>query len=60
MIDAILLRMREEESDIRRSIAVLKKRRGDHKHALRELVIGGRSVEVQSEPPGGAPLLAIH
>lgn len=57
---AILLRLREAGSDVRRSIVVLKKRHGDHEHAVRELVIGGRSVSVEARPAEGAPLLTIH
>lgn len=55
----IQLRMREEGEDVRRTIAVLKKRHGDHEHAIREFVIGGRSIEVRPPEIDGGPLLAV-
>ena len=43
---AILLRHEEDGSRLRRTITVLKKRHGDHEHAVREFRIGGQSVTV--------------
>ena len=42
----ILLRQYESGADIRRSIAVVKKRHGDHKRNIEQLVIRPGAVEV--------------
>jgi len=55
MSDAIiLLRQYESESDIRRSVAVLKKRSGPHSIELRELVLSPGTIDVRPLQEGQA------
>ena len=53
---AILLRCEMDGSAMHRSVTVLKKRHGDHEHAVREFHIGGDSVSVEAARDRGTGL----
>ena len=53
---AILLRYEEDGATLRRSVTVLKKRHGNHEHAVREFHIGGESISVEAAHDRGTGL----
>lgn len=57
---AILLRLAEVGDEIRRTVAVVKKRHGDHERAVRELMIGGREVALRDIPAEDRPMVHVH